>query len=97
MTAWSSRNTAPRETPSPPSWHAKYQSCFMALSPVLLKEQLVVVLLWEMTLVSWSLAIDERDGHEDLRGLGCRSVIPYVHRSVREDCAYNTELTNFSS
>jgi hypothetical protein len=30
-------------------------------------------------LVSWSLALDERGGHEDLRGSGRRSVIPYVH------------------
>jgi hypothetical protein len=30
-------------------------------------------------LVSWSLAIDERGGHEGLRGSGYRSVIPYVH------------------
>jgi hypothetical protein len=29
--------------------------------------------------VSWSLAMDECDGHEDLRGSGRRSVIPYVH------------------
>jgi hypothetical protein len=38
-----------------------------------------VVLLLERVLVSWSLAMDERGGHEDLRGLGRRSVIPYVH------------------
>jgi hypothetical protein len=31
-------------------------------------------------LVSWSLAIDERGGHEGLHGSGRRSVIPYVHR-----------------
>jgi hypothetical protein len=30
-------------------------------------------------LVSWSLAMDERGGHEDLRGSSRRSVIPYVH------------------
>jgi hypothetical protein len=46
---------------------------------VLLQEQPAVVLLLEEDLVSWSLAINERDGHEDLRGLGRRSVIPYVH------------------
>jgi hypothetical protein len=38
-----------------------------------------VVLLLERALVSWSLAINEHDGHEDLRGSGRRSVIPYVH------------------
>jgi hypothetical protein len=38
-----------------------------------------VVLLLEMALVSWSLVIDEHGEHEDLRGSGHRSVIPYVH------------------
>jgi hypothetical protein len=38
-----------------------------------------VVLLLGRDLVSWSLAMDERGGHKDLRGLGHRSIIPYVH------------------
>jgi hypothetical protein len=38
-----------------------------------------VVLLLEGALVSWSLAVDERDGHEDLCGSDRRSVIPYVY------------------
>jgi hypothetical protein len=38
-----------------------------------------VVLLLEGALVSWSLGMDERGGHEDLRDSGRRSVIPYVH------------------
>jgi hypothetical protein len=38
-----------------------------------------VVLLLGRDLVSWSLGIDERGGHEDLRGSGRQSVIPYVH------------------
>jgi hypothetical protein len=46
---------------------------------VLLQEQPAVVLLLERALVSWSLAIDECDGHEDLRGSGRRSIIPYTH------------------
>jgi hypothetical protein len=50
---------------------------------VLLQEQPVVVLLVEGVLVSWSLAMDERGEHEDLRGSGRRSVIPYVHRKTR--------------
>jgi hypothetical protein len=37
------------------------------------------ILLMEGALVSWSLAIDEYGGHEDLCGSGRRSVIPYVH------------------
>jgi hypothetical protein len=47
-----------------------------------------VILLLERVLVSWSLAIDERDGHEDLRGSGHRSVISYVH--VRTDLYYSS-------
>jgi hypothetical protein len=39
-----------------------------------------VVLSLEGALVSWSLAVDERGGHENLRGSGRWSVIPYVHR-----------------
>jgi hypothetical protein len=42
-----------------------------------------VVLLLERDLVSWSLAMDERGGHEDLRGSSRRSVIPYVHGRTR--------------
>jgi hypothetical protein len=38
-----------------------------------------VILLLEGVLVSWTLAMDERGGHEDLRGSDRRSVIPYVH------------------
>jgi hypothetical protein len=29
------------------------------------------------------LALDERSGHQDLRGLDHRSVIPYVHGRMR--------------
>jgi hypothetical protein len=39
-----------------------------------------VVFLLERAVVSWSLVMDERDGHEDLCGLGRRIVIPYVHK-----------------
>jgi hypothetical protein len=46
---------------------------------MLLQEQPAVVLLLERVLVSWSLAIDERDGHKDLRGSGRQSIISYVH------------------
>jgi hypothetical protein len=38
-----------------------------------------VVLLLERALVSWSLAMDERDGHKDLHDSGRWSTIPYVH------------------
>jgi hypothetical protein len=79
MIAWRSRNTAPGETPSPPSWRAKCRSSFMTLSPVLLQEQPTVVLLLERALVSWSLAMDERSGHQDLCGSGHQSVTPYAH------------------
>jgi hypothetical protein len=46
-----------------------------------------VVLLLEGSLVSWSLSMDERGGHEDLRGSGRRSVIPYVHRRTELYCS----------
>jgi hypothetical protein len=35
--------------------------------------------LWGSPLASWLLALGERGGHDDLRGLGRLSVIPYVH------------------
>jgi hypothetical protein len=46
-----------------------------------------VILLFERAWVSWSLAMDERGGHEDLRGLGYRSVIPYVHGRTKLYCS----------
>jgi hypothetical protein len=46
-----------------------------------------VVLLLERTLVSWSLAVDELGGHEDLRGSGHRSIIPYVHGRTELYCS----------
>jgi hypothetical protein len=46
-----------------------------------------MILLLEGALVSWSLAMDERDGHEDLCGLGHRSIIPYVHGRIELYCS----------
>jgi hypothetical protein len=46
-----------------------------------------VVLLLEGALVSWSLAMDERGGHENLRGSDRRSVIPYVHGRTELYCS----------
>jgi hypothetical protein len=46
-----------------------------------------VVLLLERALISWSLAMDERGGHEDLCGSGRRSVIPYVHGRTELYCS----------
>jgi hypothetical protein len=46
-----------------------------------------VVLLLEGALVSWLLAMDKCGGHEDLRGSGRRSVIPYVHRRTELYCS----------
>jgi hypothetical protein len=45
-----------------------------------------VVLLLDGDLVSWSLAMDEHGGYEDLRGSGRRSVIPYVHGRAELYC-----------
>jgi hypothetical protein len=38
-------------------------------------------------LVSWSLAMDERGGHEDLCGSGHQSVIPYVYKRTELYCS----------
>jgi hypothetical protein len=75
----SSRSFAFRETLSPPTWRAKCRSDFATLPTEPLQERPAVVLLLEGVLVSWSLAMDECSGHEDLCGLGRQSVIPYVH------------------
>jgi hypothetical protein len=59
--------------------HITYRSGFATLPLELLQEQPAVVLFWGRPLASWLLAIDEHSGLKDLRGLGRRSVIPYVH------------------
>jgi hypothetical protein len=46
-----------------------------------------MVLLLEGALVSWPLAMDERGEHEDLRGSGRRSVIPYVYGRTELYCS----------
>jgi hypothetical protein len=68
-------------------WSAKCRSDFTTLPPVLLQEQPTMVLLLERALVSWSLAMDERGGHEDLCGSDRQSVIPYVHRRTELYCS----------
>jgi hypothetical protein len=73
---------------------------FTILPPVLLHEQPVMILLLEGTLVSWSLVMDERDGYEDLRGSGRRSIMPYVHGRMELYCSSLPclcELEPFSS
>jgi hypothetical protein len=62
-------------------------SGFVTLSPMPLQEQPTVVLLLERALVSWSLAMDERGGHEDLRGSGRRNVTRYVHGRTELYCS----------
>jgi hypothetical protein len=54
-------------------------SGFTTLPPVLLQEQPAVVLLLEGPRLHKMLVIREYGGHEDLRGSGRRSVIPYIH------------------
>jgi hypothetical protein len=46
-----------------------------------------VVLLLKRDLVSWSLTMVERGRHEDLCGLGHRSVIPYIHGRTELYCS----------
>jgi hypothetical protein len=56
-----------------------------------------MVLLLERDLVSWSLAVDERGGHKDLRGLGHRSVIPYIYGRTEWYCSSLYEPEPFSN
>jgi hypothetical protein len=62
-----------------PTWRTKCRSGFATLPSVPLQKEPTVVLLFEGALVSWSLAMDERGGHEDLCGSGRRSIIAYMH------------------
>jgi hypothetical protein len=59
----------------------------VTLPPEPLQEQPAVVLLLEGALIAWSLAMDERSGHKDLRDSGRQSVIPYVHGRTRLYCS----------
>jgi hypothetical protein len=54
-----------------------------------------VVLMWGRALASWSLALDEHSGHEDLRGLGRQSVISYVHERAELYCSSMYESDSF--
>jgi hypothetical protein len=83
----SSRSLVFRETPSPPTWRAKYRSDFMTLLPKPLQEPSVVVLLWGRSLASWLLALGERSGHDNLPGSVHLSVIPYVYGRTELYCA----------
>jgi hypothetical protein len=68
-------------------WHLLgCRSDFTTLPHVLLQEHHTVVLLLEGVVVSWSLAMDERGGHEGLRRSGRRSIIPYVHGRTELYC-----------
>jgi hypothetical protein len=69
------------------SYRPCYRSDFATLPSEPLQELPAVVLLLEGVLVSWSLAIDEHSGHEDLRDSGRRSVIPYVHGRTELYCS----------
>jgi hypothetical protein len=55
-----------------------------------------VVLLLEGTLVSWSLAMDERGGHDNLRGSDRVSIIPYVYGRTELYCAQACLASAFS-
>jgi hypothetical protein len=51
------------------------------------QEQSIVIFLRERSLASWLLALTEREGHIDLRGLGRLSVISYVQGRTELYCA----------
>jgi hypothetical protein len=84
---WSSRSTSSRETPSPLPGAPNIEVVFATLPPVPLHVQSIVVLLLEGALVSWSQAMDERSGHQSLRGSDRRSVISYVHERTELYCS----------
>jgi hypothetical protein len=67
--------------------HTSSRSSFMTLLLERLEEQSVVIFLLYGVLISLSLAINERGGHKDLRGLDRRSVIPYVHMRMELYCS----------
>jgi hypothetical protein len=54
-----------------------------------------MVLLLGMTLVSWSLAMNECSGHEDLRGSGRWSVLPYFYERTELYCTSLSCLSFF--
>jgi hypothetical protein len=68
-----------QQPPRAPTWRAKCQSGFTTLSPVPLLEQYRCVSFVGGSQIAVELVIREYGGHEDLRGSGRRSVIPYVH------------------
>jgi hypothetical protein len=54
-----------------------------------------MILLLKRALISWSLAMDECSGHEDLHGSGRWSVIPYVHWRTELYCSSLYESAPF--
>jgi hypothetical protein len=46
-----------------------------------------VVFLLESALVTWSLAMNERGGYEDLHGSGRWNLIPYIHGRTELYCS----------
>jgi hypothetical protein len=54
-----------------------------------------MILLLKRALISWSLAMDERSGHEDLHGSGRWSIIPYVHGRTELYCSSMYESAPF--
>ena len=69
----------PRTAKCAPYLARKMSKWFTTLSPVPLQKQPAVVLLLEGLRSHKMLVIREYGGHEDLRGSGHQSVIPYVH------------------
>jgi hypothetical protein len=63
----------------PPTRRAKCRIGFMTLPPVSLLEQYRCDSFVGGAQIADELAIREYGGHQDLRGSGRRSVIPYVH------------------
>jgi hypothetical protein len=62
------------------------RSGFTTLPPVPLQKQLIVVLLLDRVLVSWSLVMNEHGEYKDLCSSDRRSVIPYIHKRMKLYC-----------
>jgi hypothetical protein len=54
-----------------------------------------MVLLWGTPLAFWLLALGDRGGHDDLRGSGRLSVIPYIHERTVLYCAQACLASSF--
>jgi hypothetical protein len=84
---WSSRSIASRETASPLLGAPNVEVVLRHFHRSRYRSSSLWFFSWRGLLVSWSLAMDERGGHKDLRGSGHRSIIPYIHGRTELYCS----------